>query len=156
MKIIQKKYSETKDILFELFSNQVSEMKEYGPINLNLDINHSFYIDMEIQGSHVGFIIESDLGKPIGYLSIFINKHHHYNSTVFAITDCFFIDKKYRGIRSYRSLIDCFKTAESVLRNQYNVRYFYLGANINNSLKFLADTLAFEKAEVIYVKDLAG
>lgn len=146
------------------FSNHISEIKdlihmhwqeagEQGAEEMELDLDEEVYKYMEDQNLHLGIGLKKD-NNLIGYLSIFIYRHHQHKKDLFAQTDGFFVHPKYRGIRTFKAICQAFTLAESILRDEFKVKYFYLGTNAKNELKFLADTLDFVPSTIMYLKRL--
>lgn len=153
LKIIRGTYAEYKNRIAELMHDHWAETGMPGGADLKVDMNDELYLQMEQAGCLLGMgIKEGD--ELIGYLSIFIYNHHQHKQTKFGQTDGFYVKKDKRGFRTFRAVVRMFEQAQAILKNEFNVEYLYLGTHASNDLKFLAESLDFIPASVMYVKRL--
>lgn len=121
----------------------------------DLNIDFQSYELMEDHGNFAGFVIKSDLTNiDIGYISILMYNHPHHSHIKIAMTDCFYINPKYRGYRSFFMILNAFRKIEKLLREKYKVDYMFLGTRFHKDLSMLAMMLDFAPSEVVYSKKL--
>jgi len=155
--IVRGKYSDHKEKIKEL---SLLHWEDVGVVGAELNgpnINDELYQHLEETNSHLGLgLVEEvdDVQTLIGYLSIVIYDHHQHIDTKFAQTDGFFVAPRRRSIKTFRKICDMFKQAESILKSEFGVQYFYLGVSAENDLKLLADCLKFRQSAIMYLKRL--
>lgn len=121
-------------------------------IKVNIDpIAYKQLEDMNILVSLGLFTSDNCL---IGYLTATIGESHQHKGILTAQTDGFFIRPSYRGYKTFKAIITMFKIMESILKNEYNVQYFFMRTNTNKNLRRLADSLDYTEACIEYVKRL--
>lgn len=154
LEIKRGKYSDYKEQVDKLMFKHWKEASTPGAPDLRLDLDLDLYKYLEEANKHLGLVITAE-NNLIGYLSIMIYNHHQHKSTVFAQTDGFFVDPSYRGLRTFKAVIEMFELAQDILRSEYGVEYIYMNCNAENDLKFLADSLRFVPASTMYIKRLS-
>lgn len=153
--VVRGKYSDHKERIRELAMSHWDEVGMPGSENLKLDLDDIAYSHLEANNMLLGLVLLEEKEQTqtvIGYLSIVIYEHHQHVGEVFAQTDGYFVDKKHRGIKTFRAVCDMFKQAETILKEEYGVNYLYLSTNASNDLKFLADYLEFKQSAIMYLK----
>ena len=138
--------------LLPLFEQHWKEIGMVGSNGLELKVDSDVYLKLEEQGLWLGMGIRQDDGEIIAYLSIFIYGHHHHKGVNFAMTDCFFMNPRYRSFASFKAVLKLFKEAEKVLKSEFNVSYIQLTCSISNKLGFLAESLGFKESDIMYLK----
>jgi hypothetical protein len=154
LRIYRTNYSENCEKLLPLFQEHWKEIGMKGSDITDLNLNDEVYRSLEQYGMYLAVCLDDDEGNTIGYLSVTLYEHHHHKGQKFASTDCFYIDKKHRGIRTYRAVCDMFKLAERILKDEFNVKYFQITFSVKNDLSKLATNLGFEESERMFVKKL--
>ena len=120
---------------------------------LKLDLDIILQNELERSGALVGLGL-FDKNQLVGYLQVSVGQSHQHKGVLFAQTDGLFVAKPYRGIRSFRKVQEMFKQMETILGQEYGVKYFSMRANSNNDLKVLADSLDYTADCIEYIKRL--
>lgn len=151
LKIIRGTYSQYKNEIEILAKEHWEETGLPGSPELQVELDSNLFKVLEDNNLYLGLGLKYN-NELIGYLSIIVFDNHQHKGVRFASTDGFFIDRKYRGLNTFRKLIDLFKEAEYILKNEFKVQYFSLNANSKKDLKFLAQCLRFTKSTITYTK----
>lgn len=154
MQIVRGTLAEYAEELRPMFKRHWDEIGMAGSHGLELNVNEEHYAFLEKHKMYLAIALKTDEGKLIGYLSIFIYGHPHHQNTNFAAVDCFMIDKGYRNLNGFKSIIKMFKMAEEILINEFGVSYFQFAFSVNNPLNSLAQRLGFVESDVLMVKKL--
>lgn len=155
MQVFRGTLKDYRDELFPLFQRHWDEVGLAGSgKELRLNVNEEWYRRLEDNHQFLGIGLKTDEGKLVGYLSIFVYMHYHHSDTVFATTDCFMIDKEYRTISAFRSILKMFELAEKILKLEFGVKYMQFGFSANNPLKILAERMGYVPSDIMYLKEL--
>ena len=133
------------------------ELKELFPVHweeiaLDKDIiklkpNYTLYKTLDGAGN-LQTITVRDEGKLIGYHVCLIHSHMHYEDSLTAFTDIFFIEKKYRKGRTGLKL---FQFMEQQLKSK-NVQKIYMGTKLSLDISSLLEYLNYRPIEKLYSK----
>lgn len=155
MVVVRGTLEEYKEQLRPLFQRHWDEVGLAGADNtLKLNVNEDYYALLERNRQYLGIALKTDEGEVVGYLSMMIYRHYHHQDTTFATTDCFMIDRPYRGINGFKSILKMFELAEKILTQEFGVQYLQLGFSANNPLDVLAKRMGYVPSDIMYMKKL--
>jgi len=101
------------DLAEEILPVLAEHYEETGLIHAgHLDVNVLFYITAEINGMLRAYVARGPEGI-VGYCSMFVVNHPHYQHTVQAMQDALFVNRRFRrliGPRLIRYVDDCLAT----------------------------------------------
>ena len=149
MQIVRGTLSEYAEELRPMFARHFEEVGMAGSRGLELDVNEHHYEAVEKSGNYLALALKTDEGKLVGYLSIFVYGHPHHQNTNFACVDCFLIEKGYRHLSGFKSIIKMFKMAEEILMKEFNTYYFQFAFSTNNPLDSLAKRMPRSTASAL-------
>lgn len=110
--------------------------------------NHDMYLEMEGAGTLILFTLREGI-KMIGYGLYFVSKHHHFQETLVAHNDVFYLHPEYRG---EGIATDFLRKIEEVL-NSYKVDTITMTMKEGRSPKMYEDS-GYSPYETLYRKEL--
>lgn len=137
------------DVLEEsktLLQKHWEEIAHYKDIPLEPDYEQ--YLKLESIGATRSFTARTEDGILIGYAVFFIKHNIHYKSSLQALQDIIFVDKKYRGL----GFMFIKFTDEQLKLEGIQVVYQHVKAKYNFGP--LLDRLGYELVDLIYAKRL--
>lgn len=140
--------------LFEKHWEEIGMVGSNGKLELNLNVN--YYLDLEAKGQLLCMGLKNDEGRYVGYLDYIIYDHYHHTGSAFAYTDAFIIDKEYRTLNGFKTVLKMFKDAEKILKEEFNVGHIQMVFSVGNDLSRLAQRLGYRDSDILMVKALEG
>ena len=107
---IEPSMERTIELIEHTFNSHWEDVKEIAP----LDPCYELYLELE-STNMVYNLLALENEKLVGYVIFIISKHHHHQSTLWALSDILYISPDYRG----RGLcLNMLETAEKALRDR--------------------------------------
>ena|SRR3990167_5974224 len=117
-----------------------------------LEIDYELYGRMEDIGHYKGFFAQDSEGNLIGYVSTVLATGMHHKNDLYAETDCFYLDPKYRSKGIGYQLI---QYAERTLKDKYGVGFLRITVNANKKdIVPLIEKMGFAECDIVYQKKL--
>lgn len=150
-------------VQLEEFKSALPEMEPFFPDHwkelalhqeeISLDVDYDRYHKLAEMGI-LKIITVRDSGKLIGYHWVLVNQHLHYKSTVYAMTDVYYVHPNYRkgniGVK-------LFQESEKILRLLgVKVMAVFAKEKINPGVGATLEYAGFKNSESVYVKLLEG
>lgn len=154
MKVFRGTLEEYREELIPLFKKHWEEIGMVGSEGLSLNINEDYYKALNACGQYLAIGLRNDDDKLIGYLSLMVYNHPHHEGTNFALTDCFIVDKDYRGLSVFKSIIKMFKLAEKILIQEFNVTHMQFVCSVGKDLTPLAKRMGYIPSDIMFIKKL--
>lgn len=119
--------------------------------DITLDVDRERYESLEESGKLRCFTARVE-GKLVGYLVYFVNTNAHYQGSLQAVQDVFFVDPEHRGSRLGAELL----VASHWHLMSEGVQVVMQHVKVKQSLDFgpMLKTLGYEHVEAIYCKRL--
>lgn len=128
--------------LYKRHYDEIAEVKGVAP----LDPDYKRYLSMDAEGRLLTVTVRKD-GELVGYFKAVIENSLHYRTTIYGITDIFFIDKEYRGGGTGKALF-AFVIEEMKRRG---VQVFFCAYKTKHGHKNLFESLGFTEIERHYM-----
>ena len=137
------------DLAEEILPVLAENYEETGLIHAgHLYVNVLFYITAEINGMLRAYVARGPEGI-VGYCSMFVANHPHYQHTTQATQDALFVNRRFRhliGPRLIRYVDDCLATE--------GVAVVYRQSSRHRNIGPLLERIGYEPAEVSYARRL--
>lgn len=134
---------------FENHWKEVGYDKRFGDFDLDLNA----YEHLENYKMFMG-VGAKDGDTPIAYMSVLIFYHPHCRGLKLAQTDAFYIKPEYRGLKGYTILCKMIREAESILKNQYNVKVLNISFPQSLKLNRLVERQGYSSLDTVMSKRL--
>ena len=116
--------------------------------DVDLGVRWESYFAMESAGILRAYTARNDRNELVGYLVYFVDRHLHYSSIVYAISDVMFLHPDYRKGRNGFKLL---KESESDLIKQ-GVSMFVQNTKKSRDLSRMFERMGYTHMDAIFVK----
>lgn len=149
MKLVETGFEKAYPLIKDMLEDHYREIGLVGS-DLGFDLNVDYYLAIEKTPCYAGFMVVTDDGEPMGYISFFLRYHHHHKGSLFASTDCFYISPQFRGKSAF---IEMFLQAEEILK-QRGVEFIHFSFSAGNDLTKLGEKMGYVLSDLLMLKQL--